>query len=396
MSTTAMAINRRQFLLTSGALGATALGLYNFGPQLNPESLNPFSEKVMGAGQGLHQGKKIYFLAALNLKYNQERDLKIDELRKSNGALAGLSHYPLSFLAHGLSFHPTRTNIVSIFEKKGPNACELDFRTGITRTITTDAKRFFYGHGAYIYDQGLKLLATETVLASGQGVIVVRDAQTLKIEGQFPSYGANPHDCTLIDGGAVLAVTNGGAPLGQNPKPSVTYIDIKSEKLLDKFEIDDPKFNAGHLAISNQMDLAVVSAPRLGMSDMENGSISLLAKDSSSKSKKLITLKEPKAIIDQLKSETLSLCIDDERGVLAATSPVGNIVTFWNIKTGDFISALNMDRPRGIILSKNKKYFLISYADNASLALVDTQTLKFNPALVAAGAGFSGSHLYSI
>lgn len=394
-----MAITRRQFIFTTGAVSASALGLYYLGcnTNLTESNLVPTpSEVILGGGQGMANGQQIYFLAALNLGYNPDQSFNSNSFLEDNGRLSNLSHYPLSFLAHGISFHPLKPSVVSIFEKKGPGACELDLKTGLVRSIATDPKRYFYGHGAYIFNQGLKLLSTETVLSTGQGLIVVRDAETLKIEGHFPSYGCNPHDCTLIENGSVLAVTNGGAPIGQNPKPSVVYIDVKSQKLLEKFEIEDPKINAGHLAISENKDLAVVSAPRLGLPETDNGSISILSQNNKDKIKKLITLKEPKEIIDQLKSETLSVCIDDERGILAATSPAGNLVTFWNIKLGSYISSISITKPRGIIQSKNKKYFLISFDTDASLAVIDANTLKLNSEYVALRAGFSGSHLYSI
>ncbi len=408
-----MKLTRRQIITTSLSLGVSALAWKYFNGSIETTGFAP-KGLILGGGQGLHQGQQIYFLSAVNL----------------NSAKPDISHIPLDFLGHGLSFNPLNSNLVSIFEKKGPGACELNLMTGETRKIETDKSRFFYGHGVYVLDQksnlgfqnkiepkstaptksfsNLKLLSTETVLSTGEGLIVIRDAMTLKIEGQFPSYGANPHDCKLIENGSVLAITNGGAPIGQNPKPSVTYVDVYTQKLLEKFEIEDQRLNAGHLAISNNMDLVVVSAPRLGLPETDNGSISLMLNNnvkglSNTKSniqlsaqKKLITLTEPKAIIDRLKSETLSLCIDERRGIIVATSPTGNLVTFWNLKTGQFISSLEMPKPRGIIQSKDKAYFLISYDLDASLVFVDADTLKLDESLKVSRAGFSGSHLYSI
>ncbi len=394
-----MTMTRRQFLFTTSAVSASAFGFYYLALMPSSGKFDSglrLSEVILGGGQGIHQGKQIYFLAALNLDYNTDHSLNPKAFLENNGTLQNLSHYPLPFLAHGLSFNPLKPTVVAVFEKKGPGACELDLKTGTLRTIATDPKRHFYGHGVYIFDQGLKLLSTETVLSTGEGLIVLRDAKTLKVEGQFPSFGSNPHDCTLIENGSLIAVTNGGAPIGQNPKPSVVYIDVKSKKLVEKFEVNDPKINAGHLAISLDKDLAVISAPRLGLPENEHGSISILPQSLNKKAKDLITLSEPKEIIDQLKAETLSLCIDDSRGILATTSPAGNLVTFWKLKTGEFISSLQVTKPRGILLSKNKKYFLISYDNDASLTVVDADTLKLNSEYVALKAGFSGSHLYSI
>lgn len=383
-----MKTNRRTLLLSSAAAGATglfSLGLYKGYFSNEKENTLP-TGMIFGGGQGLHKGQKFHFLAAINL----------------NLANPAVGHIPVSFLPHGLAFNPIDSKKVCLFEKKGPGACELDLATGKSIKIETDRGRYFYGHGVYVSDstslnQNYKLLSTETNLNSGEGVIVIRDAQTLKVEGQFPSYGSNPHDCLLIDNGSVLAITNGGAPLGQKPLPSVTYVDVKTQKLLKIFELQDPRFNAGHLAISNEKDLAVVSAPRLGLPELGSGAISILSKSSEDPNeKKLVTLTEPKQIIDQLKSETLSLFIDEKRDLLATTSPVGGLVTFWNIKSGRFISSVDLPSPRGLILSKDRKYFLISCDQDARLVFINAETLKVAKDLTIPKAGFSGSHLYTI
>lgn len=381
-----MKLSRRSLILSGTAAGAGAflsVGLYsNFFEKKNIAAKG----LVLGGGQGVHHGEKIYFLAALNLSATKH----------------SIHHIPMSFLAHGLVFNPLDRNKVCLFEKKGSGSCELNLITGESRIIETDPGLLFYGHGVYVADpsgpnQNYKLFSTETTLSSGEGVIVIRDAKTLKIEGQFPSYGSNPHDCQLIENKTVLAITNGGAPLGQKPLPSVTYIDVKTQKLLETFEIQDPRFNAGHLAVSKDKDLVVVSAPRSGLPDSDNGAISILSKSSGNPNeRKLITLTEPKNIIDQLKSETLSLFIDEQRDLLAATSPVGGLVTFWHVKSGQFIASVNLPSPRGLILSKNKKFFLVSCDQDASLAFINADNLKLVPNLTIPRAGFSGSHLYTV
>jgi uncharacterized protein len=382
---------RREFLISAAALGSGAL-IWNQWGAILPSNITSRMGLILGGGQGLHQGKKIYFLSAVNLNLSKPT----------------ISHMPMSFLPHGIVFNPQSHGVISVFEKKGPGACQVNLKTGEIKKIVTDKSRFFYGHGVYVSDSNstapsLKLLSTETILSTGEGLIVIRDANTLKVEGQFPSYGSNPHDCQLIENGRVLAITNGGAPIGQTPLPSVTYVDVFSQKLLEKFEIENPKYNAGHLAISKNMDLAVVSAPRLGLPEDDLGSISILSKSNvmsdkgqepSTFDKKLILLKEPKEIVDRLKSETLSLFIDDQRGILAATSPAGNLVTFWKIQTGEFLSSLEMSSPRGIIESKDQKHYLISYDQSANLAFVNADTLKIESNLEIPRAGFSGSHLY--
>lgn len=386
MKTKGPLFSRRQFLLSATALGVAGLGYGYFKTWGDKAQEVLFLNKgyIFGPGQGISNNQKTFFLAAVDLNYEAPK----------------VGHIPMNFMGHGLSFHPTKKNLVTIFEKKGPGGCELNLQTGEMRTISTDPSRYFYGHCVYVSDSktqnnNLKLLATETVLSSGEGVIVVRDAETLKIEGQFPSYGANPHDCLLIENGTVLVITNGGAEFGKSPLPNVAFVDVASQKLIEKFEMENLKFNAGHVAISEDRDLALVSAPRLGLSESDLGAISYLAKSPSGQ-KQLITLSEPQDIISQLKSETLSVCVDDSQGIFAATSPAGNLLSFWKIKTGEYISSMKLHKPRGVVMTRDKNYFLVSYNEDASLAFINAKTLTLESGFEIKGAGFSGSHLYSL
>ena len=47
--------------------------------------------------------------------------------------------------------------------------------------------------------------------------------------------------------------------------PAVCYIDLQSERLLERVELASPRFNTGHLTVTTAGDLAVVSAPRDGL-----------------------------------------------------------------------------------------------------------------------------------
>ena len=49
--------------------------------------------------------------------------LSINDLNKN------LNHQvPMNFLAHGIHIHPSQSERLAIFEKKGPHACEFDLK----------------------------------------------------------------------------------------------------------------------------------------------------------------------------------------------------------------------------------------------------------------------------
>ncbi|GFR89191.1 twin-arginine translocation pathway signal [Elysia marginata] len=162
----------------------------------------------------------------------------------------------LNFLPHGIHAHPDTPERLAVFEKKGPHACEIDLKNQeLIREITTDSSRYFYGHGTYSADGNL-LFCTESNLQSLDGIIAVRDSKSMDYLGEFPSYGKEPHECKLIDNGNILVVTNGGGPVNGSP-PSVTYIDIHSEQLLETVNLTNPRINTGHMALAQDGSLSL-------------------------------------------------------------------------------------------------------------------------------------------
>lgn len=356
-------------MLSAGLIG-TGLVAYNFKSLFHLK--NSASGLIIGGGRGMMDGKMVQYLALVDLHQPQEAPY----------------FYRTDFMPHGMATHPQNPYLLSLFEKKGSGACEIDLKAGkILRTITTDPSRYFYGHGSYSAD-GNHLYSTETILASEEGVIVQRNAKTMTIEGLFPTYGANPHDCILIENGTILAITNGGATNGTPEAiPCVSYVDVKTQKLVKQHKMVDHRFNTGHLVISQQKQLIVSSAPHPSLPFSDPGAISMV--DADGNLKNLNT----DAIHASLKSETLSLCIDEVRGVVATTSPAGNSVTFWNLKTNELLSSLELPNPRGIVLTADNRFYAISYGNTANLLLVDAATRTKTDNEIPQ-AGYSGSHLY--
>lgn len=303
---------------------------------------------------------------------------------------AGRRHasIPLTFHFHGLAPHPTERRRAVLFEKQGPGACEVDLvEKKVRRPVTTTDDRKFYGHGAFSPD-GRVLYATETILASGEGVIVVRDGRTLAITGELPTFGAKPHDCVLIDGGRTLVVTNGGGPL-EGAAPCVTFVDVRTRKLREKLTFDNPRVNAGHLALTSRRELLVISAPRSGLPGSEPGAISVRDKDH------LRVLAEPAEVTRKMIGETLSLAVHEPSGVVAVTNPDGDLVTFWSYPRGAFVKSLALEHPRGVTLTRDRRFFIVSHGRDPLLSFISTATLERDPARDVPGARMSGSHMYT-
>jgi hypothetical protein len=323
---------------------------------------------------------------------NPENDLKYFNLcvLDLDNPKIPLTTIPMHFFGHGIVPDPVNPELVSVFEKHGKGACEIDLkRSTVTRTIETSPNREFYGHGAYSPD-GKLLYCTETIVEGDyQGVIAVRDAKTHDYLGEFPSFGSSPHDCHLIDNGSTMVVTNGGGAL-DGIAPNVSYIDVHSESLIEKVKFDAAHVNAGHLDITSSGELAVVSAQRGGLPVKSPGGISIRQGDV------LHTLSEPAELVQRLYDESLSVCINEQNGIVGATTPDGNLLTFWNIDNGKLLHYYIMQGPRGIELTLDGKYFVVSFGrgDPAeAIAFFSADTLEHVKGLELSNTGITGSHL---
>ena len=295
----------------------------------------------------------------------------------------------IPFLGHGLAFNPSHAGRAAVFEKRGQGACEIDLQTGrMLRAIPTAEERQFYGHGAYSPD-GKVLYAAETLThGSYKGVIMMRDAETLEEIGEFPSYGARPHDCQILADGKTMIITNGGGLVTEQEQGSITYVDIATHKLIHKLTIDNKQFNAGHVAVADNGDIAVVSAPREGMNSKRNGGVTIGGID-----RDLKTATGPSNILNKMRGETLSVCIDDNHRTAAATTPDAGRITFWDLDTGELKHTIKVTHPRGVTLTQDKKHFIFSYDRPASkIGLVAVDTLA-PVAGYDVDIAYTGSHI---
>jgi hypothetical protein len=301
---------------------------------------------------------------------------------------AGLVATP--FLPHGIAIHPLRPDVVTTFEKIGPGCAEVDLATGqALRFILPTRGRWFYGHGAYSSDGSL-LYSTETVNATGEGRIGVRDAATFQYLGDFPTFGDNPHDCRLLDEGRVLLVTNGGGKAGSGRQPCVTYVDVESRTLLDRCDIAGERFNTGHLATAGKDGLVVVSAPRAGLSDQDLGAVSLRIRGGA-----LVTVADPAEVTARMVGEALSVECHEPSGVAAVTHPNGGMVTWWSTGTGALVKVMDRARPRGVALTRDGARFLVSFGPAAELVEVEARSLEPVPGSAMTQTFLSGSHIFN-
>ncbi len=310
-----------------------------------------------GASAHRHTGESQYFLARIGLEQDQAPQRIL-----------------LPFLPHGLTPSPHDERLMVLFEKHGPGGCVVDLVDGrVVHTLQAGPGREFYGHGVFSKDGSL-LFCTETVVGDGyRGVIAVRDGKDFSDQGEFPSFGVAPHDCMLDRSGDVLVVANGGSPLGSDrPAPNVVFVDIHSRTLLDSLEPSNGRINTGHIAMARGGELAVVSAPRAGLApETHTGGVSLWTG-----SGPLRTVSGPTEVVEALTGETLSVAIHEPSRTVAATTPVGHYLTFWDLDSGALRGSLRVPNPRGVAVTLDQRAFIVNYGNPPMAAYVDAQTLR--------------------
>lgn len=302
------------------------------------------------------------------------------------------SRIPLDFLAHGFAPHPSKKE-AALLEKRGPGGAYVDLaERRVIRAIAPMDGHHFYGHGAFSKGADA-LFAVETDLATNDGAISVRDPERFSVIETFPTYGKAPHDCLLVDGGATLAITNGGGPISDTSKgamPCVTFVDVASRRLVGRFAVTNPRINTGHLAIDSARSFVVVSAPRDGLPATEVGGVSICSRGG-----KLRYTREPAEVVKRMVGESLSVAIHAKSRVALATHPYGHMITFWNLDSGELFGMLNLPNARGVTLTLDERYFVVSHGPAASLLLLEAQPLRAVPERAPGTRRFGGSHVYT-
>jgi hypothetical protein len=300
-----------------------------------------------------------------------------------------------TFYGHGFIQDPRKPRRAFLFEKRrgeGGGACELDLKEGrVVAALPPAPGCTFYGHGAFARD-GAVFFASESRVETKAGQITIRDGRSSQILGEFPSYGLSPHDCTLVEGGKVMVIANGGGDLQSPDRPCVTYVEVASRKLLDKVYPTNPRLNTAHLAVSKRGDLMVLSAPREGLVPEDRGGLSWRAAGDGSDQLRSLDVPTTQAMA----GETLSLAISEAGRLVGTTNPMAGQLAFWDLDGMALRAALPLEKARGIALSLDGRAFLVTHGRRPALSAFDARTLATLEGYRVKDIGITGSHLYVI
>jgi hypothetical protein len=268
--------------------------------------------------------------------------------------------------AHASVVRPGGHQVLAISRRPGTECFVTNATTGdILQTIATPSGRHFLGHG--VFDaQGRYFYATENSyddsvlpdLTPLDSVIGVYDAERdYERVRELPSYGVGAHEILLADDGITLVVANGGIythPSQPREKlnidsmqPSLVYIDSRDGVLIEAHRFDDSQLGIRHLAMG-QNSTVVIGCQHAGV---PRGPAALVF--THKRGGALRALQASATMWDEFDSYVASVAVHPESGHVAATSPLGGVVGFWDLVDGAFLGSAKAIDCAGIAVAED-------------------------------------------
>tara|TARA_R110002073_G_scaffold336295_2_gene531865 strand:+ start:15620 stop:16780 length:1161 start_codon:yes stop_codon:yes gene_type:complete len=280
------------------------------------------------------------------------------------GTLAVAATLPVR--AHASVMRPGGRQMLAVSRRPGTEFFVTDVATGeILQTISTPAGRHFLGHGVFD-SQGRYFYATENVfddavlpdLTPQDSVIGVYDAESdYERVRELPTYGVGAHELLFSSDGRTLIIANGGIythPSQPREKlnvgtmqPSLVYVDSRDGALIESHGIDEAQLSIRHLTLAPD-DTVVFGCQHAGVSQGPEALV--FAHKLGGQVRALQALD---TTWDSFDSYIASVCVHPESGVVAATSPIGGLVGFWNLTDGTFLGSSEAIDCAGIAVAQD-------------------------------------------
>jgi len=328
-----MKIDRRHFLTLAGAL---------FG------SLGP---PVLAVGQPSAATSPLFLSAASN----SDDQHWVIGFEVVDGKSSEKFRHLLPARAHHIAVHEALGVFVVIARRPGRYLWIGDLHTGeALAEITVPVDRHLYGHGVFS-ESGRYFYAPENawqIINGDSGRVVAwqvsRDSQGFSMvrEDDFPSYGTGPHELLLKSDQQTLVVANGGIRTHpERPReklnipsmePSLVYIDAFTGELHEQHMLE-PEY---HQASIRHMDQNASGQVVIGMQYEGEpfDRIPLLALHEQGNPLQLLWAPEPQQ--GQMNQYVGSVRYDQSGRFFAASSPRGNLISFWDAQTREMKKSL--------------------------------------------------------
>ena len=311
-----------------------------------------------------------------NILLGSERTLYAAALREADGGYAAavfgveegeVVRVSLPARGHACAVRPGGEDCVAFARRPGTFAVAFGpQRKGAPLWFAAKPGRNFYGHGVFARD-GRLLYSTENDFDGQRGVIGVRDAgDNYRHIGEFSSGGIGPHDIGLLGDGRTLVVANGGIEThpdrGRDQlnlttmTPSLAYIDTYTGDMLERHELPHElhQLSIRHLTVA-EGGIVVFGCQHKGP---RNEQPILIGFHKRGERPQLAEI--PKEANAGLKGYVGSICADSSGELVAATSPRGGVVLYFDVAGKRFIGSGAFDDASGVARRAGASGFIVT------------------------------------
>lgn len=338
-------INRRQFL---GWLAASPV-LLKTSPvqasssQSNAPEIPTASLRFASASQGVDGQNYLHLL---------------------NGLGKQLLRHPLPCRAHQIISHPTQPWLFAVSRRPGTSIEMIDYQTGtLIQRVNCASGYHLYGHAEISLD-GRYLLTTEKSRRHHNGRIVIRDInRNLEVVEEYSSAGIGPHELRLSSDQKTLVIANGGIKTQGREKlnletmqPSLVYLDMQTGQPLEQVRLP----REYHQSSIRHFDIAANGQILIAMQYQGNPGDTAPLIAYHTRGAPITPLTIPLEIHSRLNQYCGSACFDCSGEYAAVSSPKGNIITLWDMKTRQFSRAIKVKDGCGIAKTERIGEFIVS------------------------------------
>jgi hypothetical protein len=292
---------------------------------------------------------------------------------------------------HSVLVHPLRPREALVLDQAARTATLVDLKDRIILAGASPTAQFsFSGHGCYSADGKILYLAEFPNDLTAQGLITLRDPQSLRILRSFRTGARWSHNVALLRNGTVLAVGHRGSVKEENRPNSgglFTFLSAKDGKLLEKVTPADSHYFLNHFDVTEDETIVISTQSYYGPKD------------------KIIDLPTPLMIGKmgqhkpwsypmpaELKAKMLhnhTLVVDKKRNRALVAHQNGALVSIWDLATQAPVKLIDLEEPQGIALSTDGSRYVIGSRSNLTL-IVNSASLEIEAKLPGTHFGVSG------
>lgn len=370
-----MEIDRRRFLALLAAYGAgplaTTVAFARDGSLLPPTAATPAAadtvqarDVISATDQAPHNaGPSDTLYVAARKNTGRFEAAVIDE--QGNDRLV----IPMPDRGHSFAIDPLLGRAVVFGRQPGFFALAFDVAgKSAPQALQAAAGRHFFGHGVYSPDGNI-MVATENDYEAGRGVLGIYDAAEgagYRRVGEYSSAGIGPHEVVLMPDGHTLCVANGGILThpdygklqlnADSMQPSLAYIDLHTGVLQEQI------FLSPELSKLSIRHLVIDAAGAVWFGCQYTGTAedrpSLVGRHHRGSSPQLFS--GPVETLRSMENYVGSLAVNKAGTVIAASSPVGSKIIFWDAASGECAGSVDMFDGCGVAAAESQGFIVSS------------------------------------